>query len=208
MNDGIYHPQSAERMKAFQDGMTRLIKSAQSHGVERIVLLTPPIFDAAAYKQLTKDGEKWQYSRPYEKYDGVLADYARWIISLRIEGVTAVDLHTAMATALAERRKVDPKFRFAGDGVHPGDLGHLIMAEAVLTSLGEKAFSHKPEDELNAVTKDPLYTLVEQHRKLRSDGWLPYVGYTRGQTFHRDAIDATEKEASELQRKIDAKRNK
>ncbi len=203
MNDGIYHPQSPERMKAFQDGVMRLIRTAQEHKVERIVLLTPPVFDITAFTQVMKDGEAWHYFRPYFKYDDVLADYARWIMSLRIQGVTTIDLHTAMAAALAERRKKDPKFHFAGDGVHPNDLGHLIMAHVVLNGLGEKFSASEAEQELQGVCMDPRLALISQRRKLRSDGWLPYVGYTRGETFHRDSIEDIEKKASELQQKID-----
>ncbi len=208
MNDGIYHPQSPERMKAFQDGVMRLIKTAQGHGVGQIVWLTPPVFDATAFHgNVMKEGEAWSWFRPYIKYDDVLADYARWIMSLRIQGVATVDLHTAMATALAERRKADPAYRFAGDGVHPGDLGHLIMAQAVLKGLGERLPDGKPEDELKRIEADPLYRLVQQHRTLRSNDWLPYVGYTRDGTFRRDSIDDTEKKASELQEKIDRSRH-
>ena len=203
MNDGIYHPQSPERMKAFQNGVMRLIRTAQEHKVEQIVLLTPPVFDITAFTQVMKDGEPWHYFRPYFKYDDVLADYARWIMSLRIPGVTTIDLHTAMASALAEKRKKDPKFHFAGDGVHPNDLGHLIMAHAVLNGLGEKFSDSKAEEELQGVYKDPRLALISQRRKLRSDGWLPYVGYTRGESFHRDSIDDVEQKAIELQKKID-----
>jgi len=32
---------------------------------------------------------------------------------------------------------------------------------------------------------------------------LPYVGYTRGESFHRDSIDDVEQKAIELQKKID-----
>ena len=203
MNDGIYHPQSAERMKAFQDGVLRMIRTAREHGVQRVVLLTPPVFDVTAYVQVMKDGDEWHYFRPYVRYDDVLADYARWIMSLRMDGVTTVDVHAEMSAALAERRKANPNYRLAGDGIHPGDLGHLIMAQAVLKGLGEKLPDSKPEDELQASLDDPLYAVVYQRRKLRSDGWLPYVGYTRGGTFHRDSIDDTEKAAGKLQQKID-----
>ena len=137
-----------------------------------------------------------------------LADYARWIMTLRMDGVIMVDVHTELSAALAERRKTNPKYRLAGDGIHPGDLGHLIMAQAILKVLGEKLPDGSLEDELQARLNDPLYNLVHQRRKLRSENWLPYVGYTRGETFHRDSIDDTERAAGELQQKIDELRRK
>ena len=207
MNDGIYHPQSSQRMRAFHDGVTRLIRTAQKNGVEQIVLLTPPVFDATAYAQVMKDGEEWHYFRPYVNYDSVLASYAHWIMSLQIQGVTPIDLHTAMAIALAERRKTDPKYRLAGDGIHPGDVGHLIMAKEVLRGLGEKFADGGEEQQWERIANNELFGLVSQRRKLRSDAWLSYVGYTRGDTFHSDSIDDVEKKASELQEKIDRLRN-
>lgn len=45
MNDGIYHPQSVERMQAFERGMEKLIAAAHAAGAQ-VVLLTPPPFDA------------------------------------------------------------------------------------------------------------------------------------------------------------------
>ena len=136
-----------------------------------------------------------------------LADYARWIMSLRIQGVTTIDLHAAMSKALAERRKTDPNYRFAGDGIHPGDVGHLIMARAVLKGLGEKFSDGGEEEEWNGIAFDRLFGLVNQRRKLRSDAWLAFVGYTRGETVHRDSIDDTERNARDVQQEIDRLRH-
>lgn len=44
VNDGIYHPFSEERFKAYQKGIDTLIKKVQAHGA-RLVLVTPPPFD-------------------------------------------------------------------------------------------------------------------------------------------------------------------
>ena len=72
----------------------------------------------------------------YVGYDDVLAEFARVEVALKVDGVTVIDLHTPMAAALAARRTKDPAFSFAKDGVHPGDLGHLVMAHAVAAGLG------------------------------------------------------------------------
>src|SRR6185295_19084388 len=44
MNDGIYHPQSPERMAAFQKGVQNLIAAVRAKNA-RLILLTPPPFD-------------------------------------------------------------------------------------------------------------------------------------------------------------------
>ena len=41
MNDGIYHPQSDERMQAYQQGINKLIADSRAAGAT-VVLLTPP----------------------------------------------------------------------------------------------------------------------------------------------------------------------
>jgi hypothetical protein len=38
----------------------------------------------------------------------------------------------------------------------------------------------------------------------RSDGWLAYVGYMRGQRVKTDSIEETEKTVADLQSQIDA----
>ena len=207
MNDGIYHPQSPERMKAYQDGILRLVRDAMAKGATSVILVTPPLFDARAFgNNVMKDGDPWKYFRPYYKYEDVLQDYSRWLMTIRMPGVTSVDLHTPMAAALAERCKKDAGFKFAGDGIHPSPLGHLVMAQAVLRGLGVQIPAGDLDAELARIQADPLYKLVNQHRRLRSDNWLPYVGYTRGGTFNKASIDDTEKAATELQKRIDALR--
>jgi len=49
MNDGIYHPLSRERTRAFQDGMRRLHDKVTKTGA-RINHLTPPVFDPLPIK--------------------------------------------------------------------------------------------------------------------------------------------------------------
>jgi len=96
MNDGIYLPLSPERMKNFQDGITRLVKESQAAGAQ-VILLTPPVFDPAPYgTRVVHDDSGPGYTKPYAQYDDVLAEYAKWIMTLRQEGLCTIDLHTAM----------------------------------------------------------------------------------------------------------------
>jgi lysophospholipase L1-like esterase len=206
MNDGIYHPPSPERLAAFTDGLRQLIAAVRNSGAQ-LVLLTPPVFDPLplAGKTVPITAPDFGYGKIfYERYDDVLAEFARAEVALHVDGVTVIDLHTPMATARAARRATDPKFTFAKDGVHPGDLGHLVMAQAAAAGLGLTT----PADldaELARLAADPVFALVRERRELRSEAWLPYVGYTLATAFKSSSVKAAEKTAARLQQQIEAK---
>ncbi|MBN1466161.1 lysophospholipase, partial [candidate division KSB1 bacterium] len=94
MNDGIYHPQDDARFRAYKDGVLRLVAAVKATGAQAI-LLTPPIFDAAAIPErvVEYDAEKFGYATPYRGYNDVLADYARWLESLDDKDVRVIDVN-------------------------------------------------------------------------------------------------------------------
>ena len=195
MNDGIYLPYSEGRMQAFRDGITRMVERCHAAGAQ-VVLVTPPVFDHRGSES---------------DYDTVLAKFADWEVKTPPKGVVAVaDLHTLMADALAQRQQKDPKFHFASDGIHPNELGHLVMALSILKELKIDTPSETPEELLPVIQADPLFALVRQHREGRSAGWLPYIGYTRervvapGPATSQNVEDA----AAEIQEQVDAIRRK
>lgn len=205
MNDGIYHPQSAERMRDFQTGIEKLIAAVHGAGAE-VILLTPLPFDVLPVKGkvVPKSAADFGFEAPYEGYDDVLGDYARWEMQLPHSEATVIDLHGPMDAYLAKQRAREADFSFAKkDGIHPDAAGHLLMAQIVLRGLGVPVAS----EELKTVEADPLYGLIKKQREGRSAGWLKYVGYTRGETVKSDSIADVEKENAELQAKIDALRH-
>jgi lysophospholipase L1-like esterase len=121
MNDGIYLPLDKDRFAAFQKGVTKLIEQCRAAGVKQVILVTPPIYD-----HTPKAGEV--------DYDAVLAEYAKWELSLKMPGVSVIDLHAAMRKARDARPEP-----FSKDKVHPGDDGHLLIARTVLAALGVTA---------------------------------------------------------------------
>lgn len=209
MNDGIYHPQSAERMRAYEQGIDKLIAAVHAAGAQ-MVLLTPPPFDRLPVKQLAnKDAADFSYLAPFDGYDSVLADYAYWEMQLPKRDATVIDLHTPLDAYLAQQRRTDPGFSFAQkDGIHPDALGHLLMAQIVLKGLGVAVASGNLQNELEKIEADPLYASIKRQREERSDGWLKYVGYTRGETVKTDSIAETERNNARLQANIDAMRNR
>jgi lysophospholipase L1-like esterase len=208
MNDGIYHPQSPERMEAFQDGIEQLMQDVHKSG-GKVVLLTPPPFDPVpvSHKLRPDDAPDYSYKNPYYRYHSVLEDYSSWIMGLGSRaGVYPVDLNTPLIQYIAGKRRHDPSFRFSGDGIHPSQAGHLLMAREILKGLGITIESSDLDQELERILADPLFGLVNRHRKIRSSGWLDYVGYTRGKTVKKPSVESTEQQASALQLEIDRMR--
>jgi lysophospholipase L1-like esterase len=186
MNDGIYQPLDKERFAAFRKGVTKLIEQCKAAGVKQIYLVTPPVYDHSP-----RAGEV--------DYDAVLAEYAKWELTLKRPGVTVIDLHAAMRKARDAR--AEPLSR---DKVHPGEEGHLLMARTILAGLGAKA----PDESLATIKADPLYKLVEQKRAVRSAAWMRHVGYTREKTVEPEPLGTAEADAAKVQQKIDAIRRK
>jgi lysophospholipase L1-like esterase len=186
MNDGIYLPPDEDRFAAFRKGVTGLIERCKVAGVKHVVLVTPPIYDFTP-----KAGEF--------NYDAVLAEYAKWELTLKSPGVSVIDLHAAMRKARDARPAP-----FSADKVHPGDDGHFVIAKTILTALGVKV----PDESPAAAKADPLFKLVEQKRGMRSAAWMKHVGYTREKTVAPEPLGTAEADTAKVQEKIDALRRK
>jgi lysophospholipase L1-like esterase len=207
MNDGIYHPQSPERMAAFQKGMQNLVAAVKAKGL-RLMILTPPPFDRVPINTtLDAHAPDFSYKAPYEKYDDVLADYAAWEKTLAFGAeVTVVDLHTAINDYLAKQRVTDPKFSFTKDGIHPDLAGHLLMARTILKEQKVNVPQTPLNEEAARLQADPLYVIVKAHREKRSQAWLDYVGYTRDKTV-KTQNPLGEQAAHDMQTQVDLMRN-
>ncbi|MFO0808590.1 MAG: SGNH/GDSL hydrolase family protein [Gemmataceae bacterium] len=186
INDGIYQPLDKDRFAAFQKGVTRLIEQCKEAGVKQVVLVTPPIYDFSP-------------KRDEFNYDAVLTEYAKWELTLKTPGVHVIDLHTAMRKARDSR--VEP---FSRDKVHPGDDGHLVIANAILTAFGIEI----PNATVAAIRADPLFKLVEGKRGMRSTAWMKHIGYTREKTVKPEPLGTVEADAAKVQATIDALRRK
>lgn len=135
MNDAIYHPSDEERFEAYRKGVRTTVEKLRAAG-SLVVLMTPPVFDAASSPMDLQDlgAEDYGYRIPYRGYSSVLQEYGWWILSQH-EGVFAtVDLYEPLARFIEAAREDDPDYKY-GDGVHPGDDGHLVMALSILEAL-------------------------------------------------------------------------
>lgn len=122
MNDGMMKPFSESGFLAFKKGMERLKQRVEAAGAKFIVI-TPPLYMADAPE---KDGAR---------YNQVLDTYAAWLVSRKKDGWKVVDMRPELARQIREARKKNPRFIYAGDGVHPGQEGHFMIARAVWPQL-------------------------------------------------------------------------
>ncbi len=183
MNDGIYHPFDTGRFAKYQEGVQLLREKVRLAGA-RLWLVTPPPFDPHPIQRDTLPAGRPQYpsGRPFEGYDSVLGQYSEWLLSGRVWGWNVIDIHTPINAYIQERRKAQPDFALAGDGVHINTLGHRLIAHEILTAWGA------PEDLLpglvapNYRQDDPIAqfnTLLHDRQRLLTDAWLSDVKHLR-----------------------------
>ena len=207
MNDGIYQPQTEAGMKAFENGMQKMIAACHAAKAQ-VVLLTPPPFDkATARNRRAATATDFGLKSPYEDYDSILADYVKWEKSLPASEATVIDLHGAINTYIASQRQSNPHFVVSKQGVTFNRLGHLLIAETILKDLGVPVhFEDDLAAELKKISPDTLWRLVYKQRAVRSNAWLPYVGYTLDASQKTDSVELAEQLNVKYQARIDAAR--
>jgi lysophospholipase L1-like esterase len=185
MNDGIYLPFNEERFKLFRAGMIRLHNEVEKAGAH-IIHLTPAVYDP----------------RKGAAYANVLDIYSDWLISKRYtDGWKVIDIHSPMKCYLKDRRLQDSTFALARDGIHPGPVGHYIMAKSILKGLGEDGLA-SDDSMAEALSffpqSDSLLKLVEKRQVLLKDGWLTHIGHKRPGMAAGLPVAAAEQKADSL----------
>jgi len=190
MNDGIYLPFADERFAAFTNGILRLRQAVISSGA-KIIHVTPPVFDEAR-------GKGPGYAKTLDRYSD-------WLLTQRAAGWDVVDLHRPMDTFLKERRKTDPAFYLAGDGVHAGELGHWIIAKQILLHLGARDLdkTESPSDMLRPYPHSPeLLALIKKKHHLLKDAWLTSTGHNRPGMNKGLSLEQAQAQAAQIDEKI------
>ncbi len=171
MNDGNYFPFDAERFARYQAGVRRLIEIARTETRARILLLTPPTYDAYRRQVLNPNATAYGYQYPAIDYDATLGRYAAWLLTLRTDDVSVADLHTAMNEHLRRRREGQVSFSLQDDGIHPGPTGHWLMAQTVLAAWNAPAICAEVR-----VDAGRMRVLAGNVEGLRRDGTA--IGFT------------------------------
>ena len=137
MNDGNYHPFENARFAKYVEGVNRLMDRAKTEArVSRLILCTPPPFDAYQRKNGDPKAVHYGYKYPAVNYDDTLGHYAQWLLTLREQGLTVADLHGPMNQHLAKRREQRVSFTLMPDAVHPDATGHAVMAITLANQIG------------------------------------------------------------------------
>jgi lysophospholipase L1-like esterase len=168
MNDGIYLPFDSVRFGAYKNGIIRLHKRLVDQGVKRIIWMTPPVHDDP---QLRLNG-----------HNNVLDRYAEWLIGFaKKQSWEIIDLHFPMRHYLEARIEKDAQFKLAEDGVHPGELGHWLMAKEIVQHLMPNyPIERTWDDNLHSKPKlRQLYALVFKRQTIMKDSWLTFTGHKR-----------------------------
>lgn len=191
MNDGIYLPLEEERFRRFREGITWLHNRIVQLGVP-IVHLTPPVYDELNGKNVG--------------YAAVLDVYSEWLLSQRKQAKWEVaDVHFPMKRYLEEHRRLQPDFALAKDGVHPGDLGHWLMAKQVLIYLGEKNLENI-EDVKATLADHPngeaILKLVAERQQLMKDAWLTSTGHQRPEMKVGMPMEEARTKAAEIEKQL------
>lgn len=202
MNDGIYYPFSKENFKKYKAGILKLVDIVKKKGI-KIVLMTPPIFDGETFglqNLLPEGAEKYSYMKAYKEYNAVLKKYADWVKTLYEEVDGIVDIHTPIWNCVKEKRKKDSSYKY-GDGIHPEELGHWIIARELLKELFNITLTGVPSivDGVNA--PDWFQILLERHRMV-SAIWRNQVGH--GNPWRDEEVPVFE-EAQILASKLELK---
>ncbi len=209
MNDGIYYPFGEARFQAFQDGIKRVREKASAAGA-KVLHVTPPVFDPLPLRGKTLPDGLSEYPKPFEGYDAVLARYSRWLLDRKSsDGWDVVDAHGPMARFLAAKRKTEPGYVLAGDGVHSGETGHWLMARVLLEHWGiPSADLDAAKDVETAVAPFPggpvVLKLVRDRQRLLKDAWLSAVGHKRPGMKPGLSLADAEREAVALDARIRA----
>lgn len=131
MNDGGYGPPNPDRIRMYVENQTKIVEALKQAGARLIVVGSPGCVDVATFRNHNREAA--------ETYNQTLAkerDIAREVAEK--ERVAFADVFDPMHSAMvAAEQKYGPGYHVAGgDGVHPDDNGHLIMAYAFLKGLG------------------------------------------------------------------------
>ena len=196
MNDGIYHPPNDERLDAYKKGITSIISKVRASGA-KLVLMTPPAFDALPLKkkgQLRPIGaDEYSWKTIYENYDDVIKQYGQYVKSQADKVDMVIDLHGPVSDYVSKKRETNPDFSMSPDGVHVNHEGHEVLASAILRAWEIKESELPPN----------LMSLINKRQQIMHAAWVSHVGHKRPGVKPGLPIDEALAMAKQLSEKIE-----
>jgi hypothetical protein len=148
-----------------------------------------------------------EYRQPLEGYNEVLDRYPM-AARPACEWLGRSGRARADEPPSRRRRKQDPGYRLAGDGVHIDATGHWLIARELLVHLGAPAEFASMTNASAMLSIHPrgteLLHLIRQRQRLLKDTWLTAVGHKRPGMNKGAPLAEAEKQAVELDDKIRA----
>lgn len=191
MNDAIYHPFSEQRFQAYKDGIREVILKVKQYGAKAIVM-TPPPFDTqsmiatGATLQPEQSGS-FSWESPYVSYNEVLRHYANWLLSIGNEVDEIINIFEPLERFVEHLRKLEPHY-VSGDGIHPNEMGHWVIAQTVIKQLFNIAMAKSYSEQ-----EAEIFRLVSKRHRLLSAAWKEHVGHTNpGKTETFPLLEAIE----------------
>ncbi len=130
MNDGGYGPLNENTAKLYRESQTEIVRQFKAAGVRFIVVGSPGCVDSNTF------GNDTERAKVYNQTLSQLRDISKEVAAA--EGVTFANVFDPMIDVMAKAKaKYGNAYHLAGgDGVHPAQNGHLVMAYAFLKALG------------------------------------------------------------------------
>ena len=133
MNDAGYmtldKARDEGRVENYTQSTQDIVKQLKNAGVRQIVLVGPGPVDTDTFQKPGVTAEE------YNETLAALNDAAGKLAEEN--GLAFADLHSVMSEAMSRFKQAHPGVPLAGgDGVHPDNNGHLVMAYAILKALG------------------------------------------------------------------------
>ena len=168
MNDGIYLPFDESRFKAYRDGIYWLHHELEKAVQSKLYCLQLRYMTTQTLEQ---KAITW-CSTPIPNGCFRKGIPLHWEVA---------DIHFPMTKYLEEKGRPTLLFKLAEDGVHPGEMGHWLMAKAILLYLGQRvedAADIKSAIAVNAHASE-IYAIVTERQLLMKDAWFSAAGHTR-----------------------------
>lgn len=147
MNDAGYRTFEQPRFDTYAKGYAHIVDRLRHEAPNaRITLIQPSPYDDVTRAPGFPGG-----------YNGTLLKYGDYVKELGTQnGATIADLNTPVVTMLQAANAKDPQAaqKIIGDRVHPGDAGHLTMAEALLRAWNAPSVVSAVEIDGNKVTRE------------------------------------------------------
>lgn len=130
MNDGGYAPQNPDKAKKYHDAQADIVRQLKAAGVRFVVVGSPGAVDTATFKRPNTTAAEYNKTLADER------DIAKAVAAE--QGVGFADVLGPMLDVMAKAKaKYGDAYPVAGgDGIHPAENGHLVMAYAFLKGLG------------------------------------------------------------------------